>query len=158
MKELFKKPYIYWILGIFIVYLALNIWLSQFYEVLFQIPYFLDTLNWGELLLSFLLAVTIGILIALSMTLMIKEYKTRKSLLKKQGFFSSLGIIGGFSTGVCSACIAGFFPLIFSLFGITFSWAFLPFNGIEVQLFSIGILSTSIVLMTRKKNCKGETI
>ena len=153
MKELFKKPYLYWMLGIFTVYLLLNIWLSKFYEVLFQIPYFLDTLNWVELLLSFLLAITIGILIAINMTGLIKEYKTKKNLMRKQGVFSSVGILGGFSTGVCSACIAGFFPMIFSLFGITFSWAFLPLNGIEVQLLSIGILGTSLFFVTRKQNC-----
>ncbi len=152
MKELLKKPYVYWILGIFLVYMLLNIWLSQFYDVLFQIPYFLDTLNWGNLLLSFVLSLTIGILIAINMTLMIKRYNLRKRLLRKQGFFSSLGIVGGFSTGVCSACIAGFFPLFFSLFGITLSWAFLPFKGIEIQLLSIFILGTSLFMITKNKS------
>ena len=154
MKELFKKPYVYWMGSIFIVYILLNVWLSKFYEVLFQIPYFLDTLNWGELLLSFVLAVTIGILIAINMTFMIKEYKTRKMLMKKQGFFASLGLIGGVSTGVCSACIAGFFPLLFALFGITFSWAFLPWKGIEIQLLSITLLSISLFLITKQRGCE----
>lgn len=157
MKELFKKPYVYWMLGIFTIYIVLNIWLSKFYEVLFQIPYFLDTLNWGELVLSFLLAISIGVLIAINMTLMIKQYNIRKTLFKKQGFFSSLGILGGLSTGVCSACIAGFFPFIFSLVGIGFSWAFLPFKGIEVQVLSIFILGTSLILMTKKKQSCGIT-
>ncbi|MSR86193.1 hypothetical protein EXS74_02260 [Candidatus Woesearchaeota archaeon] len=151
MKELFKKPYVYWIGGIFTIYILLNIWLSQFYELILQIPFFLETINWRGLLISFVLAIIIGILLAINMAIILKEYKTKKSFLKKQGFFSSLGLLGGLSTGVCSACIAGFFPLMFSLFGITFSWAFLPFNGIEIQLLSIVLLSTSIFLITKKK-------
>lgn len=152
MKELFKKPYVYWMGGIFLVYMLLNIWLSKFYEVLFQIPYFLDTLNWSELLLSFILSLTIGILIAINMIFFIREYKKQKLLTKKQGFFTSLGMLGGFSTGVCSACISGFFPLIFGLFGIGFSWAFLPFNGVEIQFLSIGFLGINLMMITKKKS------
>lgn len=152
MKELLKRPYVFWMMGIFLVYISLNVWLSKFYEILFQIPYFLDTIKWTELLISFLLAGIIGVLIAINMTFLLKEYKRRKKLLKKQSFFSSLGIIGGISTGVCSACIAGFVPILFSLVGISFSWAFLPWNGIEVQLLSIVFLTTSLFLLTKKKS------
>lgn len=142
-------------LGIFFLYGVLNIWLSDFYEVMFQIPYFLDTLNWEKLLVSFFLSTSIAALIAISMTMLIMDYQKRRSLRKKQGVLSAVGVVGGLSTGVCSACIAGIVPLIFSIFGITFTWAFLPWGGIEIQILTILLLSTSIFLIN-KKNCKEQ--
>ena len=135
------------------VYFILDSLFSGFYLLLAEIPYFWGTINWGKLLTSVVLATVIAALIAMNSVLFYIEYKKRKEV-KKAGFLSSLGILGGFSTGVCAACISGLLPLIFSFFGITFSWAFLPFQGMEIQVLTIGILSLSLYLLTKKKTCK----
>lgn len=155
MKALFQKPYLYWILGIFVVYMALNSFFSGFYELALQIPYFVDTINWTALTFSLLFATLIGFLLALNITVVIKEYKEKKKILKKQSFLSTLGLVAGFSTGICTLCITGLFPFLFALFGITFTWAFLPFGGMEIQFLTIAILSLSLFLIVNKKqNCE----
>ena len=155
MKELFKKQKVYWLGGIFLTYLVLDILVSEFYNVLLQIPYFLQTINWSRLILSISLALVIAFLVAVNMLLLYQSIKEKQKI-KKEGIVSSLGMISGLAAGVCPACVLGLFPIIFSLFGLTFTWAFLPWEGTEIQVITILLLTISIILLTRKRICKGK--
>ncbi|MBI2498806.1 hypothetical protein HYV88_01030 [Candidatus Woesearchaeota archaeon] len=150
IKQVFKKPYLYFFILIFLVYLTLNVIISQFYITIQYIPKYLETINWLELILSGIFSLIIGILISISAVLVYIKYKERKKI-KKQTFLASLGTIGGFSTGICSACVAGLFPLIFSLFGISFSFLSLPFKGMEIQLLIILILTSNLYFLNKEK-------
>jgi len=150
IKQVFKKPYLYFFILIFLVYLTLNVIISQFYITIQYIPRYLATLNWTELILSILFSLTIGFLISLNSVLVYIKYKERKRV-KKQTFLVSLGTIGGLATGVCSACVAGLFPLLFSIFGISFSFLSLPFKGMEIQLIVILILIANLYFLNKEK-------
>ena len=143
IKKVFKKPYVFWLLGIFILYFALNIYLSKFYITLQYIPYYLKTLNWFVLLLSFIFSVSIAFLVALNMVFGYIVYKDKEKK-KTNTPVTALGALGGLSTGICSACVGSVFPSVFGLFGITLSWAALPFRGAEVQAVLILLLGANL--------------
>src|SRR3989338_3405407 len=142
MKRLLKKPYIYWVIGIFLVYITLNIILSQFYFTIAYLPYYLNKVKWVDLILSILFSIIIGILIAMNMVFAYIRHKEKKTA--KECTITGIATVGGFSTGICSACMTGVIPLMFSLAGVTLSWEALPFKGMEVQVLLIGILGGSI--------------
>jgi len=148
IKKIFKSPYIYFLILIFLGYSISNIIISQFYITIQYIPKYLETIRWGELLLSGIFSLAIGILIAINSILIYIKFKERKKI-KKQALLVSLGTVGGFATGVCSACVAGLFPLIFGLFGVSFSFLSLPFKGMEIQLLVIGILIINTYILTK---------
>jgi len=149
IKEVFKKPYIYFFILILIVYLTLNILISQFYVTLRYIPKYIDTINWFELTLSILFTLVIAFLVSLTILLSYIKYKQRQKI-KKGVAIAALGTTSGFAAGVCTACVAGVFPFIFSLFGISFSWLSLPFKGLEFQLLVIILLLTSLHLLNKR--------
>ena len=138
----------YYFILVFLIYLILNVIFSQFYITIQYIPKYLETIKWQELIISALLSLIIGFLVSLNSILVYLRYKERKNI-KKQTFFASLGTIGGFATGVCSACVAGLFPLIFGLFGISFSFLSLPLKGIEIQLLVILILLINLYFLKK---------
>ena len=148
MKELLRKPYVFWVIGIFLGYMTLNVLVSQFYQTALYIPYYLDTLKWGKLLVSGVFSITIGILIAINSVYAYIRYKERKAVMK-EGVMTSAATIGGLATGICSACVAGLFPLMFGAFGVSFSFAALPFEGMEVQALIIGVLGFSLYLLRK---------
>ena len=78
------------------------------------------------------------------------RYKERKKY-KAEGALTCAATIGGLATGVCSACVAGIIPLIFSILGLSFSWASLPFKGMEIQLVVIVMLSISLYWNSKSK-------
>ena len=149
IKEVFKKPYIYFFILILIVYLTLNILISQFYITLRYIPKYIDTINWLELTLSILFTLVIAFLVSLTILLSYMKYRQRQKI-KKGVAIAALGTTSGFAAGVCTACVAGIFPFIFSLFGISFSWLSLPFKGLEFQLLVIILLLTSLHLLNKR--------
>lgn len=149
IKEVFKKPYIYFFILILIVYLTLNILISQFYVTLRYIPRYIDTINWFELTLSILFTLVIAFLVSLTILLSYIKNKQRQKI-KKGVAIAALGTTSGFAAGVCTACVAGVFPFIFSLFGISFSWLSLPFKGLEFQLLVIILLLTSLHLLNKR--------
>ncbi|MBI4159058.1 hypothetical protein HY500_02250 [Candidatus Woesearchaeota archaeon] len=148
IKQVFKKPYLYYFILIFLIYLILNVIFSQFYITIQYIPKYLETIKWQELITSALLSLAIGFLVSLNSLLVYIKYKERKNV-KKQGILATLGIMGGFATGVCSACVAGLFPLIFGLFGISFSFLSLPLKGIEIQILVILILLINLYFLKK---------
>ena len=150
MKRIFQKPYLYWVIVIFFIYMAINIFVSQFYITLQYIPYYLKTIHWGELILGAIFSLTIGILVAINMVYTYIRYKERKKY-KAEGALTCAATIGGLATGVCSACVAGIVPLIFSLLGLSFSWLSLPFRGMEIQVFVIAMLLLGLYWSARSK-------
>lgn len=149
MRQLFRKPYIYWVVGVFLLYLTLNIIFSQFYLTIKYIPFYLEEIHWAELLLSFFLVLLIASLVAMNSVTAYLKYQERKNV-KRGATLSCLATVGGMATGVCPACVTGLFPLILSTLGISFSWGILPFKGLEVQVLVAMILGISFYLLQRK--------
>ena len=149
MKILLKKPYIYFVILIFLIYISLNVILSGFYNTIPLILVYAKTLNWFKLGISLFLTLTIGVLIAFNSVLIYVKYKERKKC-KRELSLSSAGAIGGLVTGVCPLCVTGLIPLILGLVGISFSLASLPFQGVEVQFLVVIILLVSLISLSRK--------
>ncbi len=150
LSSVFQKKYIFWFFGIIIFYLTVNILTSQFYitvKYIYMSNYF-DTINWTKLILSAFFALIIAVLISINSILTYIKHKQRKDV-KKSGAVTCAATIGGLATGICPVCITGLFPLIFSLFGLSFSWIAMPFNGIEVQIIVILILLTNFWYLTK---------
>ena len=149
MKKIFQKPYVYFLVIISLVYLSLNVILSKFYVTIRYIPYYLGNLNWLELIVSIIFTIIITILLSINIINVYLKYKNSLNINKQAGI--SCGFtVAGLSTGVCPSCISGFFPFILSAFGITFTWAFLPFKGLEIQLLTIVLLSASLYFFNIK--------
>ena len=142
MKNIFQKPYLFWTLSLFFSYLALSIFLSGFYITIQYIPYYIKQINWLELSVSIVFTLVIAALVAFNSVYAFIKFKERKSA--KITGLSCAGTVLGLTTGVCPACVTGLFPLILGFFGITFSWATLPFHGLEIQLLTILMLSCSL--------------
>ena len=149
MKILLKKPYVYFIILIFLVYLSLNVILSGFYNTIPLILVYAKTVDWLKLGISLFLTLTIGALIAFNSVLIYVKYKEKKRC-KKEMTLSSAGAIGGLVTGVCPLCVTGLIPLILGFIGVSFSFASLPFQGIEVQVLVVIILIVSLINLSRK--------
>ncbi len=149
MKSIFCKPYVYWVIGIFFFYLGLNVYISEFYVTIPYLSVYAAQIKWGKLILGILLTLLIAALVAINSVYGYILYRRRK-LVAGEGVLTCVGTIGGLATGVCSACVTSVFPLIFGLFGVTFSWAALPFEGIEVQVLMVVVLGLSLWWMRRK--------
>ncbi len=148
MKRLLQKPYLFWVLGIFIFYMGLNVIISRFYETIRYISVYAGSLNWPALILSAILSIIIGFLVAVAAVYAYIIYLERRKI-KSEGVLICAGTAGGLASGICAACVS-FVPFILSMFGIAFSWAALPLKGIEIQLTSILLLAASLFLLTRK--------
>lgn len=149
MKRVFTKQYLPWFILIFISYIFLAILLSQFYLNFKYMPYYISTIKWSWFLTSVVFTLIIGFLVALNSIYAYVKYKEHKEF-KKETALSCVGTIGGLSTGVCPSCVAGLFPLILDGFGISFSYAALPFKGLEVQFLVIVILGISLYFLHRR--------
>ncbi len=153
LKQLFQRPYLFWIAGIALIYISLNMFLSKFYLTLWYVPYFLDTMNWTDFLLSLGFTILIGILVAINMLLSYLHYQENKHHLnqkncvshdRKATIFASIGAFLGLAIGVCSACTPLFFPLLLSIFDVSLTWSMLSINGLQVQLVLVVLLLTNI--------------
>lgn len=150
MKILFRKPYIYFVVLISLVYLSLNVFLSGFYNTIPLILVYAKTVNWVKLIISIFLTILIGILISLNSVLIYIKYRERKRC-KKEITLGGIGAVGGIITGVCPLCVTGLIPLILGLVGISFSLASLPFQGIEIQVLIVIILFVSLINLSKNK-------
>jgi len=148
MKKIFQKPYVYWVFLIFFVYVVLNTLLSGFYVTIRFIPHYINTLNWLNLILSVVFSLVIAFMVSVTSVFAYLKFKERKEI--KEGVIACAGAIGGFATGVCSACISGILPFVFSLFGISFSLALLPLGGMEVQALLIILLGLNLYWLNKK--------
>ena len=149
MKEIFRKPYVYWFAGIFLVYLVLNVLISGFYNTIPLIIVYANTVNWLNLGLSLLLTLIIWFLVAVNGVLVYVKYKERKKC--RGAGIAGVGTIGGLVVGVCPLCVTGLFPLILGLLGVSFSFSSLPFQGVEIQILVILVLVFSLINLSRNK-------
>ncbi len=149
MKILLKKPYLYFVILIFLVYLGINILFSGFYNTIPLILVYSKTVDWFKLGISIFLTLVIGALISFNSVLIYIKYKERRKC-KKDITLSSAGAIGGLVTGVCPLCITGIIPLVLGFLGISFSFASLPFRGIEVQVLVAIVLTASLINLVKR--------
>ena len=77
------------------------------------------------------------------------QVKERKKC-KEGKILAGTGSIGGLIAGVCPLCVTGLVPLILGFFGIGFSFASLPFEGIEIQVLVIVVLLLSLRILKTK--------
>lgn len=148
MKRVFKKPYVYWFAAIFIAYLVLLVYISEFYVTIQYLPYYLNTINWVEFGASIFLSLGIASLVAVNGVYGYIRWKERR--VAKEGALVCAGGMGGFAAGVCPACVTSVLPFFFGVFGVSFSWASLPLRGFEIQLITLAILVGSLYLLKRK--------
>ena len=148
MKRVLKKPYVYWFAAIFLSYLVLLVYISEFYVTIQYLSYYLNTINWVEFGASIILSLTIAGLIALNAVYGYIRWQERR--VAKEGALVCVGGVGGFAAGVCPACVTSVLPFVFGLFGVSFSWASLPLRGFEIQMITIAILVGSLYLLKRK--------
>jgi len=149
IRNIFKRPHVYWLIGIFFVYLALTIYLSEFYITIKYIPSYLDTIQWSELIISGFFTLTIAALVSVNSVYGFMKYKQRRSI-KKTGALTCAATVGGFATGVCPACVTGAFPLVLGFFGVSFTWGALPFQGLEIQAALILLLALGLYFLKKK--------
>mgnify|MGYP001603402680 CR=1 FL=1 len=150
MKLAFKKPYIYFIVLIFLIYIGLNALLADSFIKSVLIYY--KTVNWTKLGISLALTIAIGILVAINSVYFYIRYKEKTNLkkCKNAGVVGGIGTIGGLAAGICPLCVTGLLPLILSVLGISFSFASLPFEGIEIQFAVLFLLIVSLYMLEKK--------
>ena len=160
MKIVFRKPYIYWTIGIFFLYVILNLILSGFYKTLKLILIYASTVDWFKLFISVSLSLIIGMLIAVNAVYLYIRHNERKICLESRSI-TGIRAIGGLATGFCPLCVTGLFPLMLGFFGVSFSFATLPFGGIEIQalavlmlLFSLRLLLKQDIQLNKRKEVK----
>ncbi len=149
MLKIFKKPYIYWTISIFLFYIILNILISGFYSTIQLISIYAKTVNWVDLSISIILSIIIGGLVSINVTYSYILYKERNNCLE-ENTLTGIGTLGGLATGICPLCVTGLFPLISGLLGISFSFASLPFKGLEIQAIAIILLLISLYLLRKR--------
>ena len=151
-RAITEKPYVFYFIGIFLVYIALNLGVNQVYV---NLPILTSYATWffvPFVILNFLL---VPFLVALTVNLSIIKFKEMRSVSSKSSSgFGFVGVFGGILGGACPGCFVGLFPAVLGLFGITATLAILPLYGLEIQLASVGLLGFSIVLLTRDNVCK----
>ena len=133
---------------IFLLYLILAFFLSDFYLSVPYIPYYSSTIDWIEFSFSIFLTLVIAILTAVNG---VQIYKNFKKISSSQKGISCAGTVIGLTTGVCSTCVAGFFPFIFGIVGISFSYLSLPFKGLEIKMLSIILLLIGFYFLKKEK-------
>ena len=149
MKRIFKSPYLYFFILIFIFYLILNIFVSGFKDTIPLIIVYSSTVNWFKLGISLILTLIIGFLVALNAVYVYILYKERKGC-KEGKILAGAGSVGGLIVGVCPLCVTGLVPLVLGFLGIGFSFASLPFQGIEIQVLVVVILLISLYSLKKR--------
>lgn len=149
MREVFQKPRAYWFVGIFILYLGLNIFFSGFYDTIPLVIAYASTVNWLKLGVSLLLTLIISFLIAVVSVLTYVRYRERRDC-RKAGVVAGAAGVSGLIVGVCPLCVSGIFPLILGFLGLSFSFASLPFQGLELQIFIIILLLIGMKMIDKR--------
>ncbi|OIO81418.1 hypothetical protein AUJ84_01080 [Candidatus Pacearchaeota archaeon CG1_02_32_132] len=121
---------------------------SGFYQTIPLIFVYSKTVSWFKLGVSISLSLIIGVLVSILSVLIFIRYKERRNCIKESAL-AGIGTVTGFAAGVCPLCVAGLFPLILGLFGISFTFASLPFQGLEVQVLSIILLFLALFLLRK---------
>lgn len=149
VDELLKRPQIYWVVGIFILYIAAIYTLGNFPSTLFVALLYAPLSLRISIALSLIFSITIAALISSNVVMAYMRYQERRHF-RKMSMMTGVGTVGGFAAGICPACVTGLLPIIFGFFGVTFSFAILPFDGLEIQLLAIIILGINFRYLHRQ--------
>ena len=154
-----SKNYIFIVLGVTLIFYIFNALISNFRSITYAIKnsgfsegiLFGFTLIWNfknSILFSSLITLLlIGFLTGILVSLMTYRFKSmKKNNLQKVGILTSAGIFLGILAPGCAACGVG----LVGLFGLSGSLASLPFQGKEINVIAIGLLSFSIINISRK--------
>lgn len=153
-SAILKKPFLFYFILIFVFYIFLNVFINKIHITFYTL---IHSMNWlfviPYLLFNFII---VPFLVALTVNLSIMRFKELGISRKGSGsFLGSLGAFGGLLGGACPACIAGLFPAFLGLFGVVgFSLNVLPLMGLEIQILSSGLLTWSILLLSKEPVCK----
>jgi hypothetical protein len=150
MKYILRKPFIYVFLSVLILYSILLFTLSDFGDTLFLAFQYVETVSWSKLIFSIILSLLIGIFISINACYLYREYKLKKDC-KKGSVLTGAGVLAGLSVGICPLCVGGLLPLVLGIFGISFSFGILPFQGIEVQLIVLGLMILTTYMFYNRK-------
>lgn len=162
LKEVFRKPkylalavviaFLFYLLNVIITNyqnLGAIYSLNGFKGVVSLMPAFFFGLNNLLTTGSFVTLILISLIIGIFFSLIVYRIKGIKELSGKGGFITSSGIFLGVLAPGCAACSLGFLPLLgISSTAITF----LPFQGLEISILAIGILSFSTFKITKEIN------
>ena len=155
-RVVFSKPYIYYFIAIFAGYFVLNGWVNQLqvtgltifttYRLSYAIPFSV-----------FLLI--IPALVALNFNLVVCKFQDIKRMGKRGslgvGGLGGFGVFAGLVGGACPGCLVGLFPAVVGIFGIVgTSLSVLPYNGLEIQAFSVLLLLIGGFYLTKPVVCE----
>ena len=148
-KVIATRPWVYSFVGIFILYLIINVIVNQTYVTApFILGYKLS------IVIPFLFfTILVALLVGVNVNLIIFKCKEIRAL-NKEGGMTFLGLFGGLLGGACPSCFVGLFPAVAGLFGITASLSSLPLYGLEIQIGSALLLVIGTILLTRSNACK----
>ncbi|MBI2004315.1 hypothetical protein HYS72_02510 [Candidatus Pacearchaeota archaeon] len=156
-NAIIKKPYVFYFIGVFLAYLAINVLINKTFVTL---PTLFTSYKLSFAIPFIALSLITALLAAANVNLVIIKFKELKQMNKKGnagvGGMGALGIFGGILGGACPGCFVGLFPALLGLFGITASLSILPLYGLEIQMLSLVLLTISIFLLTRENICKVE--
>ncbi len=149
MRRVFQKPRVYWFVGIFVLYLILNVVFSGFYKTIPLVMSYAGTVDWFKLGVSLFMTLVISFLIGVVSVLAYTRYRERQNC-KNAGIVAGAAGVGGLIVGVCPLCVSGIFPLVLGFFGVSFGFASLPFQGLEIQVLIIVLLLVSLKIVRKK--------
>lgn len=151
-KAILKRPYIFSFIGIFIIYIVINLIVNQLYV---NLEVFTTFALWFRIPFLFFNFLLIPFLVALTINLSILRFK--EAGFGKYTGAAGLGVFSGILGGACPGCFVGLFPAFVGLFGITATLSSLPLFGFEIQLLSAILLIVAITLLTRDIVCEIPT-
>lgn len=138
-RMVFRLPYVYATLSLFVAYLALLYAFGNFPTTLHLALLYAPFVTRVELAVSLLFSLAIAALVACNVVLAYARYRERKQC-HGAAAVAGAGTLGGFAAGLCPVCISGLLPLILGVFGVSFTLAALPFKGMELQVLVIFVL------------------
>ena len=148
IKTAFQRPYVWWTITLSMIYFFALIITSSFYVTIRYLWVYSSQIKYGELVFGLVVSLIISILVGMNIVCGVIAYRKRQQI-KKQGILSCVGTVSGLAAGICSACVTSIFPFIFGLFGVTFSFANLPFKGAEIQILTVVILILGLYFLSR---------
>lgn len=143
-----KKYYAYAV-TISLIYIIINLFISGFYNTIPLIIKYSATVNWVKLSVSLILTLIIAWLVGITAVTAWLKYKERKKCMEGR-VTAGIGAVGGLIAGICPLCVTGILPLILSFLGVTFTFASLPLQGIEIQALAAILLMVSLKMMNKK--------
>ncbi len=148
-KAIFKKPYVFYFIGIFLAYITINLIVNQLYVTL---DVFTSLVLWFRIPFLFFNFLAIPFLVALTINLSILRFN--EAGFGKHTGAAGFGIFGGIIGGACPGCFVGLFPAFLGIFGVTASLSVLPLYGLELQLLSAALLTSAVFLLTKDIVCE----